>query len=160
MKLREEVRQASYLPIRIAAAISWVPIIWLRNEISNELTVVFMTMFFYLMPYVAITFCPSKWAWFPVGFGSGYAASMQLCIWIYEGLGGFMPVPGYSRPTVNFSFPHLSPNVLFLAVSITTWLWNRRRVDNFAARLMSFVGLFYPVATFFLILFLANAFSH
>jgi hypothetical protein len=71
------------VPLRFASLAAGIPILFLRQELGSEALIVFVTLLFYLGPYLLIGFAPPLKRPFQVGFAAGYAFAMSVALVIY-----------------------------------------------------------------------------
>jgi hypothetical protein len=145
------------VPLRLASLAAGIPILFLRQELGSEALIVFVTLLFYLGPYLLIGFAPPLKRPFQVGFAAGYAFAMSVALVIYfvaRSLGS--PT---SAAIVSSYGLGLLLNFALLTIAVITWIRLRKKIDNGATFSMLIVGLGYPFIAFFVTLILGSTVS-
>ncbi len=144
------------VPLRLASLAAGIPILFLRQELGSEALIVFLTLLFYLGPYVLIGFAPPLKRPFQVGFAAGYAFAMSVVLVIYfvaRSLGS--PT---SAAIVSLYGLALLLNFALFAIAVITWIRLRKQIDNGATVSMLAVGLGYPFIAFVVVAILGSMF--
>jgi hypothetical protein len=143
------------LPLRLTALAAGISIISLRQELDSRAPVVFLTLLFFLGPYIVIGFVPKRRGPLQVGFASGYALSMSVALAIYfvaRSLGSTTPAP------VGAYKVGLLLNFVLLAIAVSTWIRLRKKFDNSVAFSMLVFGFGYPFFAFCFVALLGHLF--
>jgi len=144
------------VPLKLASLAAGIPILFLRQELGSEALIVFVTLLFYLGPYLLIGFAPPLKRPFQVGFAAGYAFAMSVALVLYfvaRSLGS--PT---SAAIVSSYGLGLLLNFALLTIAVITWIWLRKKIDNGETFAMLIVGLGYPFLAFVATLILGNLF--
>jgi hypothetical protein len=144
------------VPLRLASLAAGIPILFLRQELGSEALIVFVTLLFYLGPYLFIGFAPPLKRPFQVGFAAGYAFAMSVVLVIYfvaRSLGS--PT---SAAIVRSYGLGLLLNFALLTTAVITWIRLRKQIDNDATVSMLAAGLGYPLIAFVVVAILGNMF--
>lgn len=144
------------VPLRLASLAAGIPILFLRQELGSEALIVFVTLLFYLGPYLLIGFAPPLKLPFQVGFAAGYAFAMSVALVIYfvaRSLGS--PT---STAIVRSYGSGLLLNFALLTIAVITWIRVRKKIDNGETVSMLTKGLGYPFIAFVVSLLLGNMF--
>ena len=145
------------VPLKLASIAAGIPILFLRQELGSEALIVFLTVVFYLGPYLLIGFAPPRKRPFQVGFAAGYASAMSVALAIYfvaRSLGS--PT---SSAIVRLYGSGLLLNFALLAIAVITWIRLRKKIDNGATISMLIAGVGYPLIAFAVTLMLGSMVS-
>jgi hypothetical protein len=153
--LNDVIWPHSNLPLRVAGLVAGIPILFLSQELDSQARMVFLTLLFYLGPYLFIGFAPAQWGFMQVGFAAGYAFSMSLALIIYVVLRSF-GLPTSVAPFNAYKMGVLLNFVLFV-IAASTWKRSRNRLDQSGTFQMLALGLFYPCFAFILVALLGSA---
>ena len=144
------------VPLKLASLAAGIPILFLRQELGSEALIVFVTLLFYLGPYLLIGFAPPLKRPFQVGFAAGYAFAMSVVLVIYfvaRSLGS----PTSAAIVSSYELGSLL-NFALLTTAVITWIRLRKKIDNGETFAMLIVGLGYPFLAFVATLILGNLF--
>jgi hypothetical protein len=144
------------LPLKLAGLAAGIPILFLLQELGSEALIVFLTLLFYLGPYLLIGFAPPLKRPFQVGFAAGYAFAMSVALAIYfvaRSLGS----PTSTAIVSSYGFALLLNFALF-TIAVITWIRLRKQIDNGATVSMLIAGLGYPFMAFVVMAILSNMF--
>jgi len=144
------------VPLRLASLAAGIPILFLRQELGSEALIVFLTLLFYLGPYVSIGFAPPLKRPFQVGFAAGYAFAMSVALVIYfvaRSLGS----PTSAGIVRSYGLALLLNFTLF-TIAVITWIRLRKKIDNGATVSMFIAGLGYPLIAFVVTAIFGNMF--
>jgi hypothetical protein len=134
------------VPLKLASFAAGIPILFLLQELGSEALIVFLTLLFYLGPYVLIGFAPPLKRPFQVGFAAGYAFAMSAGLVIYfvaRSLGS--PT---SAAIVSSYGLGLLLNFALLTIAVITWIRLRKKIDSGETFSMLIAGLGYPFIAF------------
>ena len=142
-------------PLKLAGLAAGIPIIFLRQELDSQVLIVFLTLLFFLGPYLLIGFVPARMRPFQVGFAAGYAFSMLVALVFYlaarsVGFHSAVPVSAYEAS--------LLLNFALLTIAVITWIRLRKRIDNGATVSPFMFGLGYPFLAFVVMAIVSNIF--
>src|SRR5271163_2815381 len=144
----------STVVLRITAIVAGFSVILLRAWMDPRL--VFLTLLFYLTPYLFIVFAPRRLAPTQIGFAVGLAVSMQVAVIVLMIVSlGFNP-PGTSPPSPWVFNAQRYVNTALAVAGIVAWIWSRKSIDHSTAGPMVVVGLVYPFLAFFLEIFIGG----
>ena len=144
------------VPLKLASLAAGIPILFLGQELGSEALIVFLTLLFYLGPYVLIGFAPPPKRPFQVGFAAGYAFAMSVALAVYfvaRSLGS--PT---SAAIVRSYGLGLLLNFALLTIAVITWIRLRKKIDNGATFEMLIAGLGYPLMAFIVVAIFSNVF--
>ena len=147
----------SNVPLKLASLVAGIPILFLREELGSETLVVFLTLLFYLGPYVLIAFAPPLKPPFQVGFAAGYAFAMSVVLVIYF-VARSLASPT-SKAIVTSYGSSLLLNFALLTIAVITWIRLRKKIDNGDTFSMLAAGLGYPWIAFVVVLIFASMVS-
>lgn len=134
------------VPLKLASLAAGIPILFLAQELGSEALIVFLTLLFYLGPYLLIVFAPPLKRPFQVGFAAGYAFAMSVALVIYfvaRSLGS----PTSAAIVSSYGIGLLLNFALF-TIAVITWIRLRKKIDNGATFSMLIAGLGYPLIAF------------
>lgn len=153
------MRIVETLPLRLGALAAAVMVIQLRELIDPR--AVFLTLLFYLTPYLFIALSPERWRGFQVGFAVGFCLSMPVAIvgTLIGQLGFPGPEPTPDVPVVIRS-SLLYLNLALVVIAIGTWIWGRKRISHPAAAMMVLPGIAYPFAAFLIEIVIGGTLYH
>ena len=145
------------VPLKLASFAAGIPILFLGQELGSEALIVFLTLLFYLGPYLLIGFAPRLKRPFQVGFAAGYAFAMSVALVIYfvaRSLGS----PTSSGIVSSYGLALLLNFALF-TIAVITWIRLRNKIDNDATFSTLIAGAAYPFLAFVVTLMLGNMVS-
>jgi hypothetical protein len=144
------------VPLKLASLAAGIPILFLRQELGSEALIVFLTLLFYLGPYLLIGFAPRLKRPFQVGFAAGYAFAMSVVLVIYF-VGRSLGSPTSAAIVRSYGLGLLLNFALF-AIAVITWIRLRKKIDNGATFSMLIAGLGCPLIAFVVVAILGNIF--
>jgi hypothetical protein len=145
------------VPLKLASLAAGIQILFLGQELGSEALIVFLTLLFYLGPYLLIGFAPPLRRPFQVGFAAGYAFAMSVALVIYfvaRSLGS----PTSAGIVSSYGLALLLNFALF-TIAVITWIRLRKKIDNNATFSTLIAGLGYPFLAFVVTLILGSMVS-
>ena len=144
------------VPLKVASLASGIPILFLGQELGSQGLIVFLTLLFYLSPYVLIAVAPPPRRHFQVGFAAGYAFAMIVVLLVYF-VARSLGAPT-STAIVSLYGLALLFNLTLFAIAVITWTRLRKSIDNGATTSMLFTGLVFPFVGFVVVAIFSNIF--